>query len=315
MTNYIKEHLFSFLASIPILLISIGTIIINNYLSKYGLVDFTLIQGNVLFVGFVFITIIICYFVFWLLFMDISNIYCISIFKHITNSIIKPVLITTLFSALFFANEKLADLKIFNIIISGAEIKKYADSFIVLPIGFIFLRYIFLKDDKKLEKDYMISGVLNIIVISICILLSAIAIYLSSDRKEILSFFLTCSFFLLSFIVGVHIAKQKIDDGISIKPTSLFDSKREQNVLDKAFRLLMCLLAIITLISKYSKNIYPLLPYNAGGNKSKDIVIIENNGMTENGRIIHQNIDSIYIENDQEGILKINWEDIKSIKK
>ena len=95
MTKYIKEHLFQFISLIPICFIAIGAFVLNVYLYQFGIIDIALFDSKTIFVGFVAILQLVCYFFLFCTFfcvvgMEQGN------FLYIINMLWKPVLFTIL---------------------------------------------------------------------------------------------------------------------------------------------------------------------------------------------------------------------------
>lgn len=64
MKAFIKENLFKIISLIPVCFIALGAFILNIYLNQFGIIDVALFDSRTIFVGFVALFQIICFFFF-----------------------------------------------------------------------------------------------------------------------------------------------------------------------------------------------------------------------------------------------------------
>lgn len=70
MSAYIKSNLLQLISLIPVCFIAVGAFVLNIYLYQYGIIDIALFDSKTIFVGFVDILHIVCYFSFFVSFLE-----------------------------------------------------------------------------------------------------------------------------------------------------------------------------------------------------------------------------------------------------
>ena len=95
--EFIKKNIFSILTSIPIIFLAVGAIVISNYLTEFGVIDFPVFNGRTVFVGFVALLQLLFFIIFWYMFIS-----CKGSIKELLFLIINPLWKTIVFSNIVF---------------------------------------------------------------------------------------------------------------------------------------------------------------------------------------------------------------------
>ena len=172
--KYIIDHIFSILAAIPLVLVTVGVFIINQYLSVYNVVEFPLFDPKTIYVGFFSLFHLFTFIVNWYVFLSIRE----EKFGFVTiliNALIKPLFFCQLLWLIIIGSDYADTLTIFN---------KSIDLKLIFPfLFFIIMHYSFcvtfrrdIIKGKPYSKTYLLSRVLDTGTTIFCTLISILLI-------------------------------------------------------------------------------------------------------------------------------------------
>ena len=227
--NYIKEHLFQLLGLIPVCFIAIGAFVLNIYLYKFGIIDIALFDSKTIFIGFVAVFQIICYFFLFCSFFGTEKLKTDNrIILFVVNMLWKPVLFTIIVYSTFVGDDYMK-----------LHFSEWRCNFerIVMAISIVaFGGLVFLHSEKNLANLKTKKDKILVEAVGIIELISTYEIYLIhlEDRifQEICETYMNLSVVCLIFAVSIISGK-----------LSLADLKKETFFLDLAIN--QCNLIII----------------------------------------------------------------------
>lgn len=289
-SDYIKEHLFQFISLIPVCFIAIGAFVLNIYLYQFGIIDIALFDSKTIFVGFVAVLQMICYFFLYCTFFCFINLdsehSCI---LFCVNMLWKPVLFSIIVYS-FLGNED--NIKL---LYSGWRYEFVRIMMSISIAAFPFL--LFLHNDKnfanlKTKKDKLLVDVVVIIE-----LISTYGVYsfLVEDHsfQKICETYMTlsavCSIFALILIYGKFPLVNKKQQ------TSFFRVGDKPMQLDYYCSYFGVIILSMVALSLYSTRVFPYISNNLGGGDYKFNTIVFEDNTSTIGKIIYNNSDYIYM--------------------
>lgn len=306
------SDIIKYLSAFAIISGAFGLIIINLYLQKYNLVDFNVIQPQIIYVGFIFILILMFNFLFFFMLLDLEN--------PSKNSLLKITLLT--FSKLAILGNTL------NYLLNTDEINKVfigqnnslftrfflngaiIGGTIIYILVFVSYEWI-IKDDKRTSTK--IIYIYPLIFFTLWSIAGAIYCYFNVPlAKNFYSFELYIAFLFYMFFIGIWAKSNDKERGLNTTPVSMFGTDATGfKSLDKWFVVVYLIVMMLILITKYSSQIYPYIsPYYGGGKPQIVRIVVE--GDTLKGELISQNSSYLFIKKDST-LVKLDWSRIKSI--
>lgn len=314
MREFFKENIFKIAIIIPITVSILGMVIINLYISNYGIIDYTIFRIQSIYVGTSFVIFCTGFFILYCMFIDTSNLEQNRTPKIILITSIKTILISVLFYT-YCTGEILNPPYLLFTKISLLM-------FLIISVPLIFFLYVHLKENyhniisNEVPVKYKIP---SITYISVSVLynffLFVVLFRTETIFRYISGFFM---FYGLMFVFGLELHKRVKKDKKKVaksKYTSLFSSKKNKAsmILENMFWYFGLLAFIISLMILYSKLIYPnLLQFLGGGKEQTTTIVSKQQEMS--GKIVHSNERFIYFLSDTNTIEIIHWDDVIKMK-
>ena len=289
MTKYIKEHLLELLGLIPVCFIAIGAFVLNIYLYQFGIIDIALFDSKTIFVGFVAVLQMVCYFFLFCTFFCIVN----QGTEHgfilfAVNMLWKPVLFSIIVYSLLGNEDN----------ISVYVGKRYNFIRIWMSIAIVaFAVLIFLHIEKNLANLKTKKDKRLVDLVAIIELISTYEVYLllldEQNFQEICETYMSlsavCSIFALILIYGKFPLVNKE------KETSFFRLGDKPMQLDYYCSYFGIIVLLMVALSLYSTRVFPFISNNLGGGNYKfNTIFFEDNTMTT-GKIIYNNSEYVYM--------------------
>jgi hypothetical protein len=299
------------LSIISIALTGVGIIINNMYLLEFDIVDFNLLQPRNIFTGITFFIYLSIYFIIFQFKLDISNLKKHSYFAILFHLFVKYFIIV---SGLFFL------LNINGQLLEDKEYTLLSSLSIGIPILFLFT---YMSDAIFTEEERnSIVHRIGFPIFKWFLILTTIGIFFYSYNyiSEFNQFAKSQSIFLY-LVIGIFIADKIVQTKIELakdgekefEPTkSLFTENHfdYDNIVEKFFKYLVGGLFIVYGMYTYSIYIHPNIPTNFGGAKEYEISLKLSNGEKVKGKLIFQNENKYYIQNESE-LLFIKKDDVE----
>lgn len=313
MIKYIKEHLFSVAAIIPAVLIAFGMLIINNNLSNYGLIDYTLIQGHTIFVGFTFISVVVIYAIYWFLFLELHSLEKNNFLYILINAVIKPICITPIICLFLIQYSEIPSLQIFKWNINGFRIFSISIGLTFSGLLIFINNNDFIKNGIKNDLLGRLSFIVGIVLISLSLVPSIYLILKVKEFRDCFNFFAGYSFFIFVLFTTIVSHMKDHKNGVVENPSfSLFSNTNSSMKLDNIYIVSYFLVMTLILVTNYSNHLYPNLYRKFGGHISPEYNIeLEDKNII--GTIIHQNENMIYIKDSNNKVNPISWDNIESL--
>ena len=306
MKNYIKEHFFQLITLVPVIFISLGSFILNIYLYQFGIIDIALFDARTIFIGFIAFSIFIAYFLFWFSLIDITG-KPKQILLFLINEIWKAAIFSFLIYTYLVQDKEPVDLSktIIHIFDTGAY-----NVFATLPLLYLFKKdFDSFSSQDKASKGFLIFYCISIAVSTISII--GLAFFIISLRKILMSFlFFGGMCISLSFSIWNRKHKESINEKWEV--SSFFNKKGKIGLLDISQALLFFLFIGMLCLFSYSQNIFPLLPCNLGGGYYKYNTIVLDDDSIITGKIIHSNVEYIYIIEEEDKLSQYPIDKIKA---
>lgn len=285
MKAFIKENLFKIISLIPVCFIAFGAFILNIYLNQFGIIDVALFDSRTIFVGFVALFQIICFFFFWA--MHILKYTCPNrIIFLIINCFLKSVVFTVSVATLLGNSD------------NSANPESHPVFVVFLIIG-IIITFIILESNSKgnlwntgklINKSIYILG----LIYSISSLM--FSVYLIEKDQVLSEIFEVYNYLSIYFSLFLFIRWCR--DKNSTEPdedVSKFTKTGKIGKLDYAFTVLYFIGSIMFFLMTYSKYEFPNISSNLEGCAFKYNTIIMDDGSSITGKIIHSNSNFIYV--------------------
>lgn len=282
MKAFIKENLFKIISLIPVCFITLGAFILNIYLNQFGIIDVALFDSRTIFVGFVALFQIICFFFFWA--MHILKYTCPNrIIFLIINCFLKSVVFSVVVANL----------------LGNSDNPEPHPVFVVFLIIGIIITFIILESNSKgnlwntgklINKSIYILG----LIYSISSLI--FSVYLIEKDQVLSEIFEVYNYLSIYFSLFLFIRWCR--DKNSIEPdedVSKFTKTGKIGKLDYAFTILYFIGSIMVFLMTYSKYAFPNISSNLGGCAYKYNTIIMDDDTPITGKIIHSNSNFIYV--------------------
>lgn len=295
--DFFKRNLFNLLAAIPIALLSTGTLVINIYLAKYGVIDLSVIDGRAAFVGFVCLIQLIGFVVFWLTLTSFSGSF--GELKIIcANLAFKPIAYSVLIYLFVGGIGGLTKIDRWGF---EWHTGKIFISAVTVVVGYIMLFGInpFLHD--KHPKSAIFRGLFRRVCLAAIVYGSCCAILLAILVNEfwlVLKTYLTVSFWLFFWTASIWASRSDMSAGAVIEGASLFSNDGKLSVLDGVFYLLVMMGALLSYVAIYARDIYPHESTNVGGGLYAYSRLVMVDGEIVSGKIVHSNGEYVYISSE-----------------
>ncbi|MDP3557117.1 MAG: hypothetical protein Q8T03_07060 [Bacteroidota bacterium] len=314
------SKVFFNVTGVSILIICIGSIIVNINLSFYDLIDYDLIKPRAVLVGSVYVFIILLHIM--------PSVFKYSILHH-KNSIINRLLF-------IFGSASCYSLILFWLLVpeilfspnilkeKGEWIFKIANICFIFSIIYFFLSTITIVFPPKKKWIRQLIIVLNIVAVTSIIFI----VFLYQDfekmrdiiRFEIFTNFIPVTFYVTwplmdkykknTFAENVH--KELITIKNSADKSQIDKFLKKQKYILMSFLLILIVIFTIGHISLYTKTIYTKMPQTFGGGKLQQIKYIVN-GKIEKGLKVHETNNSVFVQIENKSIKKIKWDNIDEI--
>ena len=305
------KDILTYVTFLAIILTGFGLIIINVYLSRFGLTSFDLFKPQMVYVGFVFIIFLLGHFIYYLFLFDLSNISEIKFWKIFLFTTLKFIVISNILSVFLF------DFKL-----SPSFSENYWLSIIFKIGGFLSVNLVFItllgneyirrpKHDFYTKLTFMIPIYISIVMTLVSFILAFIY---QKNFTGILRFEIYFAIAFLMGFIGFVASKKDLNKGIKPHFPSFFGSNKSVvlNLFDNTFITLYFILMIFVFVYNYSDKIYPNFSTKLGGGAPEKISVVSNVD-TINGELIFQTRDFLLIRQDSNYLLKVDWDKIQSI--
>lgn len=307
------KDILTYVTFLAIILTGFGLIIINVYLSRFGLTSFDLFKPQMVYVGFVFIIFLLGHFIYYLFLFDLSNISEIKFWKIFFFTALKFIIISNILNVILFdfkLSSSFSENNWLSILFKIGGVLSLALVFITL-IGNEYIRR--RKHDLYTKLTFMYPIYISIVMAIISFIL---AMMYQKTFSGILKFEY---YFALTFLMGfIGLVASKKDFNRGIKPhfPSFFGSNKNVvlNLFDNTFLTLYFVFMIFVFVYNYSDKIYPNFSTKLGGGAPEKISVVSNLD-TINGKLIFQTRDFLLIQQDSNFLLKVDWDKIQSIGK
>ena len=305
--NYIKENLFQFLGLIPVCFIAIGSFVLNIYLHQFGIFDIALFDSKTIFIGFVVVFQIICYFFIFFSFLGSEKIKAAngSILIGV-NMLWKPVLFTIIAYSFFFVGDDYIRLQFsvwrcnFDRILMAISICAF--------FGLILLHGAKNIVNLNTKKDKILVDAVGIIE-----LISIYEVYIihSEDRifQGICEIYMALS--VVYFIFAIILIYGKDPLVIKEKESSFFRLGDKPMQLDYYCAYFGIIVFLMVALALYSTRIFPYISNNLGGGYYKFNTIVLDDDETITGRIIYSNNKYVYIMEEENQLSQYSIDKIK----
>lgn len=305
MKEYIKEHFFQFISLIPVCFIAVGAFVLNTYLYQFGIIDIALFDSKTIFVGFVAVLQIVCYFfLFCTFFGDVGMKYGFKL--YIVNMLWKPVLFTIIIYSFLGNENKLRQ------VYSGWRFNFLWLLMSISIIGFIGL--VCLHSEKnianlKTKKDKRIFESVTFIE-----LFSTYSVYsiLIKDRvfQEMCETYMSLSAVCVIFAIVIVYKKFPLIN--KEKETSFFRLGDKPIQIDYYCAYFIIIIFLMVALALYSTRVFPHISNNLGGGFYKFNTIVLNDDSFITGKIIYNNSNYVYIMENENQLSQYPIEKIKS---
>lgn len=282
MKAFIKENLFKIISLIPVCFIALGAFILNIYLNQFGIIDVALFDSRTIFVGFVALFQIICFFFFWA--MHILKYTCPNrIIFLIINCFLKSVVFSVVVANL----------------LGNSDNPEPHPGFIVFLIIGITITFIMLESNSKGNlwgTGKLINKIIYILGLIYSISSLMFSVYLIEKDKVLSDIFEVYNYLSIYFSLFLFIRWCR--EKHSTEPdedVSKFTKTGKIGKLDYAFTALYFIGAIMVFLMTYSKHVFPNISSNLGGGAYKYNTIIMDDDSSIKGKIIHSNSNFIYV--------------------
>lgn len=285
MKKFFKDHLFQLIYLIPVSFIAIGSFVLNIYLNQFGIIDVALFDSKTIFVGFIAVFQLICFFFFWAMFILKFTGSGKFIFL-IINCFYKSILFSVFIDA-FLCN---------TVTSSSSEPHPVFVIFLVVGISQTYFMLESNSENSQWSTGKIVDKLIFIFQLLVSISSIIVLIYfLEKDKtlSELFKVYLYVSIFLSAFLLIKWVReKNKTENNNDI---SKFNKNGKFGKLDFAFALLYVILVIMVFLLTYSKHVFPCITNNLGGGYYKYNTLIFEDDSSIVGKIIHSNSEYIYL--------------------
>ena len=299
MKAFIKENLFKIISLIPVCFIALGAFILNIYLNQFGIIDVALFDSRTIFVGFVALFQIICFFFFWA--MHILKYTCPNrIIFLIINCFLKSVVFSVVVANL----------------LGNSDNPEPHPGFIVFLIIGITITFIMLESNSKGNlwgTGKLINKIIYILGLIYSISSLMFSVYLIEKDQVLSEIFEVYNYLSIYFSLFLFIRWCR--DMNSTEPdedVSKFTKTGKIGKLDYAFTVLYFIGSIMVFLMTYSKYAFPNISSNLGGCAYKYNTIIMDDDTPITGKIIHSNSEYIYLIEEENKLSQYPIDKIKA---
>ena len=288
MPKYIKKQLFQFISLIPICFIAIGAFVLNVYLYQFGIIDIALFDSKTIFVGFVAVLQIVCYFFLFCTFFGVVGMEH-GDFLYIVNMLWKPVLFTILVYS-FLGNENRL-----RLIYSGFRFNLLWILMAISIISFVGLILLHIeKNIAKLKRQKEKIKIDAVVFIELCSTYSVYSLMLG-DRvfQEICEAYMNLSLVCVIFAIVIVYGKFPLIN--KEKETSFFRLGDKPMYLDYYCAYFLVFVFFMIALTLYSTRVFPHISNNLGGGSYKFNTIVFEDDSSITGKIIYNNSDYVYM--------------------
>lgn len=302
MKAFIKENLFKIISLIPVCFIALGAFILNISLNQFGIIDVALFDSRTIFVGFVALFQIICFFFFWAMYiLRYTNSNRIQFL--IINCFLKSV-IFSVFVATLLGNHDNS---------TNSELHPVLVIFLIIGITIAFIMLEYNSEENLWKSKKMMHRIVYILGLLLSISSLMISVYLIekdlvlSEIFEVYNY-LSVYFSLFLFIRWCREKKSTETD----EDVSKFNKTGKIGKLDYAFTVLYFIGSIMVFLMTYSRYEFPNISSNLGGGSYKYNTIILDDDSSITGKIIHSNSNFIYLIEEENKLSQYSINKIKS---
>jgi len=302
MKAFIKENIFKIISLIPVCFIALGAFILNIYLNQFGIIDVALFDSRTIFVGFVALFQIICFFFFWA--MHILKYTCPNrIIFLIINCFLKGVVFSVVVANLLGNSDNSVN-------------PELHPGFVVFLIIGITITFIILESNSKgklWNAGKLINKIIYILGLIYSISSLMFSVYLIEKDKVLSDVFEVYNYLSIYFSLFLFIRWCR--EKHSTEPdedVSKFTKTGKIGKLDYAFTALYFIGAIMVFLMTYSKHAFPNISSNLGGGAYKYNTIIMDDDSSIKGKIIHSNSEYIYLIEEENKLSQYPIDKIKA---
>lgn len=313
MKDFLKDNIFKIGVAVPVLGSVLGMIIINLYLSNYGIIEYAFFKTHSILVGSVFLFFVISIVVYYSLYFDLVEPQKNNLLLAIIILVIKTFLISLLTYTILI-NKFFTYSLPFNIKLYPAQFRDFifrASFGLLVPISLFY-------DDFKEKRMSTFLKVFVGILISIGLVMIIILYWILQTKEPVfqkIAYFY--SFFGILMLVYLFARKEGAEkrEDPNYKPTSLFSMYFSKRTLfmEITFVVISLITVFSLIVATYASNIYPYIPQNFGGGKIKPISITYDKS-TIQGSIIHSNDKMIFVLDKTKKITIIKWDNLIELK-
>lgn len=315
MRKIIEDNILKIIGISPFIIIGIGTLILNLYLSKFHIADFNFFQTKTFLTGASFLLFLIFVLMVIFLGMNMKDISENSFLRIILNSIFKPILLTNVVFIFLQSNESNDIYQYYFFSIP----KIFIQAICIQPI---FLAFIFLyswplkhANGQKYIPEWHIMVIFAIVTILTNVFASLVLYKNDPIYQQIFSYIFFISLSVFSYMLtGWGVGRDR-EKNIDTSFISKFTNKREKTLLDLLLVLGLLLFGFIGLTFMYAKDIYPYFPDYLGGGKVEKTIVVDKEGTQFLGEIILKNTNGLFIKTSEEEIIVLKYDDIFKIRR
>jgi hypothetical protein len=304
MKEYLKEHLFQFISLIPVCFIAIGAFILNIYLYQFGIIDVALFDSKTIFIGFVAILQIICYFFLFCIFFGVIKM------EHgpilfVINMLWKPVLFAIIVYSFLGNGDNL------ELMYSGWRYYLLRVLMAISIVAFFGLLGLNIKFDiPNLKSKKYKRLVYTVIGLELCSTYSVNSILFEDHIfQEICETYMILSILCVIFAIILIYGKFPLVN----KETGISCFKLGDKPMYLDYYCAYCLVIVFFMIalSLYSTRVFPHISNNLGGGFYKFNTIVFEDDSTTTGKIIYNNSNYVYIIEEENQLSQFPIDKIK----
>lgn len=298
MSNKISENLVKAITIVTALSISTGFLIINLYLSDYGISDYALLNAKAIYTGVVYVS-VICISLMVLLYGGNDIGYKMGWYDFLINLVGKPIVLSTLFYLLFIWNGEMRDSWMRLYSSGGFSINRLSVLYYSSLVYVIYAPLYYI-----LTVCFPAHKIFDYLLYSLSVLVFALLYSIFSSFKNVVFFF-----YILNIIFFMCIFVFSRKDNITKRIIGI-----NNDIRYNAFIVGFLLLMLLATAGIYSNNIYPFMKERFGGAVLGTIKIELKNGDSFKGSLIHKDDKRFYVFDGQDKIHVFDISNVKTLK-
>lgn len=299
--NFFKDIPGGLIAVATFVITAFGMLIINLHLNRYYYIsDYSIISARAIHTGLVFMLVCGISAASVFAFYEIHDFTSITIKQTLVNFISKPIHLANVFIMLFGFTSNTPQESVMYSFFGYFSMRSYWLYPILMSsvFGFVikFNSYPLIKiSGDKFGKlfDKLSNGLLYIGLLSLPIM-----IYNSEEYERVLYFFGTISFWCMAYVAAVQDSQRRKVAGekdINLSVYTKDTNMKSSSLLENFFMLCWIMVMIISLVSKYSNSLYPLIDFQYGGGKPINIMIVMDDDKIIEGKMLNYDDKRYYL--------------------